>query len=50
MCASSVMNLGSMPAIGLSQGAICRATARNLKDNSSVTRQILQQSPFSTAC
>jgi len=50
MCVSSLMNVDSMPAIDLRQEAICKATRRNLKDTSSVTRQILQQSPFSTAC
>jgi hypothetical protein len=50
-CASLLSNLGSRLAIALrARGDDLQGDSENLKDTSSVTRQILQQSPFSTAC
>jgi hypothetical protein len=50
MCVSSVMNLESMPAIALWTGGDLQVDLENRDDTSSVIREILQQSPFSTAC
>jgi hypothetical protein len=50
MCVSSFMNLGSMTAIATRADCGLPGDLENLKDLSSVNREILQQSPFSTAC
>jgi hypothetical protein len=50
MCASSVMNLDSMHPIALRTGGDLQVDLENRDDTTSVTREILQQSPFSTAC
>jgi hypothetical protein len=50
MRVSSVMNLGSMIAVACGRVVDQKGDSENRADTSSVTREILQQSPFSTAC
>lgn len=49
-CASSVMNLDLIAVIALRAEGDLQRESENLKNTASVTQQILQQSPFSTAC
>jgi hypothetical protein len=50
MRALSVINLDSITAMSGRRVVDLQGDLENLADISSVTRQILQQSPFSTAC
>jgi len=47
---SSVMNMGSTIAVDCGRVVDLQRDSENLADTSSVTGEILQQPPFSTAC